>query len=501
MPDVYKILKDLEMKAVGVDPETQAMPEGYFASFRNVGLPIRTEDYENPFSPIGINLKKDRPETAPASPASAPKTASEEVDFEEPEDEDTAAVDEEIRSISRSQRSYLNTFLLTDRKLRMSNTYSVMPGTSHVSDTWWAIITGANGVPPKKNLSPEIQAAYNAAQAKLWDATNDEPTPKYLRYSEYKGRYHDKVNAYNRAYSNAITDPKKLARFPIDGKILQDDVDSAFDEWTSFGAKNEIEKALATLAAQGTDPAIAMISRAKKRFENSLVNFPKIGNIPYVVMSPESWYDADNDDGWYTYSSTDFHSETRYRASQTAYRGGGFSLGMWSVGGYFSHEKTQQSFSRQVQNLNVKFSYSVVDVNRIGMDMSLLNLKNWFLFGEDYAKGCISRGTMAQQKPAAGEEVFLPSVVTSLILIKDLSIKWDNWKRDWSEMQRATSGAAGFGFGCFAIAGSYSNRGQRRDVVADTKGEWLRSPGVQLIGYVSEILPQSPALNSSDHMK
>jgi hypothetical protein len=42
MPDVYKILKDLEMKAVGVDPESQAMPEGYFASFRNVGLPIRT---------------------------------------------------------------------------------------------------------------------------------------------------------------------------------------------------------------------------------------------------------------------------------------------------------------------------------------------------------------------------------------------------------------------------------------------------------------------------
>jgi hypothetical protein len=36
------------------------MQEGYFVAFRNVGLPIRTEDYDNPHSPIGVNLNKDR---------------------------------------------------------------------------------------------------------------------------------------------------------------------------------------------------------------------------------------------------------------------------------------------------------------------------------------------------------------------------------------------------------------------------------------------------------
>ena len=38
--DVFKILKDLELKAVGLDPETNKMQEGYFAPFRPIGLPI-----------------------------------------------------------------------------------------------------------------------------------------------------------------------------------------------------------------------------------------------------------------------------------------------------------------------------------------------------------------------------------------------------------------------------------------------------------------------------
>ena len=33
MPDVFKILKDLELKAVGLDPQSNKMQEGYFVSF------------------------------------------------------------------------------------------------------------------------------------------------------------------------------------------------------------------------------------------------------------------------------------------------------------------------------------------------------------------------------------------------------------------------------------------------------------------------------------
>ena len=56
----------------------------------------------------------------PSDPKDAPKTASGQTD----ENKIFTA------NIAKSQQSYLNTFLLTDDKLKMNNQYSVMPGSS-----------------------------------------------------------------------------------------------------------------------------------------------------------------------------------------------------------------------------------------------------------------------------------------------------------------------------------------------------------------------------------
>ena len=138
MPDVFKILKDLELKSVGLDPQTNKMQEGYFVAFRSIGLPIHKDDFKNPWSPLGTNLEKNIQEIPPADPANAPKTGS-------------GTMDENsifASKIAASQQAYLNTFLLTDDKLRMNSQYAVMPGSSKVSDTWYAIITARTASRP-----------------------------------------------------------------------------------------------------------------------------------------------------------------------------------------------------------------------------------------------------------------------------------------------------------------------------------------------------------------
>ncbi|MEV2267781.1 hypothetical protein [Nonomuraea africana] len=91
--------------------------------------------------------------------------------------------------------------------------------------------------------------------------------------------------------------------------------------------------------------------------------------------------------------------------------------------------------------------------------------------------------------------------MTSLIFAKDFSIKWDTWKSDWAAQSAAISAGASVGFACFAIGGTYEHRSQQSNFTADATGEWLHSPGIQLIGYVSEILPASPAHDSSEFMQ
>ena len=50
-PDVFKILKKLELKATGLDEKTMTQQAGYFAAFSDIGLPIRKEDFHDPWNP------------------------------------------------------------------------------------------------------------------------------------------------------------------------------------------------------------------------------------------------------------------------------------------------------------------------------------------------------------------------------------------------------------------------------------------------------------------
>lgn len=489
MPDVFKILKDLELKAVGLDPETNKMQEGYFVSFRSVGLPIHKDDFKNPFSPLGSHLAAAIPPSEPADPAAAPTTASGQMD------ENKIAV----ANVAKSMKTYLNTFLLTDDQLVMNNQYAVMPSAAKISDAWYAIITGANGIPTQSDLSPELKQAYERAQAKLVDE-NEDATRHYEKYMEYEEEYREKVRAWHKAYADAFTDPMKLSQWPVTGVAYHDEADEAFDRWVALGHKEEIENALAILAAQGTDPAIALIGRAKKRFINSLNEFQGVGQIPYTMMLPESWYDPDNDDGWNVYASSDWHSETHYETSSTSYSGhAGINLGFFSIGGSFNHAESQASLDMQADDVNVSFSYCVVDIKRPWLDTSLLNLHNWFLVG-DYKRGCISDGTMGQQLPQ-NAVAFMPSIVTSLIFIKDLRISWSNWKSQWDAAMSQTRGSASVGWGPFAVSGRYSHHDEQRDFTADASGESLEVPGIQLIGYVSAINPVSPWVDSSEYLE
>lgn len=489
--DVFKLLKDIELKAVGLDEKTNKMQEGYFVSFRTIGLPIHKDDYDNPWSPLGVNLQKDIPPTPPADPKDAPKTGSDKIDT-------TQAF---AANIAKSQQSYLNTFVLVNNKLQMNNQYAVMPGSSKLDDTWFAIITGANGIPPDMELSDDMKQAYADATAKLMDKDGN-VTPHYQAYMQYEDEWKSKVKARDKAYAAAFTDPMKLQQWPTDGVLYQDDVDEAWNRWMGLGFKIEIEKAIDTLAAQGTDPAIALIARAKKRFQNSLFEFAGYGQIPYVQMSPRTWYDPDDDEGWNEYSSTDLHSESHYTASQTSYGGGaGVNAGLWSASGDFEHSETQSNSNASMSDLQIKFSYAVVDIDRPWLDTSLLNLNNWFLVG-DYKKGCISNGTMGQEQPTDGTEPsFLPSVVTSLILAKDVHISWTDWKSQWQAHTDSTSASASVGVMCFTAHANYSHANQSRDFSYDADGDELIIPGIQVIGYVSQIMPACPQRDSKDYEK
>ena len=101
--------------------------------------------------------------------------------------------------------------------------------------------------------------------------TNDGTlTPQFQAYTKYEQAYKDKLEARDKAYSAALSDAMKLQQWPMDGVAYQEDVDTAWNRWMGLGFKIEIEKAIAALSAQGRDEAIALVARAKEKYQNSL---------------------------------------------------------------------------------------------------------------------------------------------------------------------------------------------------------------------------------------
>lgn len=489
--DVFKILADLEVKAVGLDPQTKTMQEGYFIAFRNSGLPLPAEDYSNPFSPTGAELKKinaDQPHTDPKDPKDAGKaTGSDQTG------DDKAAV----AGIAQSMQNYMNTFGLSDLKLQLSNTYSAQVTGTRVSDSWFAIVTGATiGKPP--TIPPDLQQTIDAATAVLVDGNGD-PTPHLTAYNTYRDAYNHAVRERNKAYASAFTNPDLLAQWPIDGLEYEDAISNAFSDWSGLGHKVEIETAKDTLASIGEDPAVALIARSKAKFTNVQVTPAPNIVLPYVSMEPPSWWDDTSDDGWTNYTSTDVKSTESYTSSSTSFGGtAGIHLGLWSASAGLDNTKTQTSMNHDTSDMQVEFSYCIVDIVRWSVDTSLVNLKSWYLMG-NYSKDCISNGTMKQEFPDENsglEPVFLPSLVTSLVLIKNLKLTWSHWTEAQSDLESGINANGSVGYGPFSIGGKYSHHAKSHSLSYSLDGETLTVDGMQLIGYVSAIMPASPGLDS-----
>jgi len=501
MADVMKVLRDLEYKAVGVDPQTQKMPDGYFVSFRPIGLPIPEEDFKNPWTPTGSDLK--------AILDSKPKNNETNTGGQDPATIAAASASKQLddmqfmsANIGASMQAYLQTFVLTDSKIVMDSTYRVAPGTSKVNDTWFAIINGANGIAPDLELNDEMKKAVEKAKSTMMDKDGNS-TVHFEKYVQYSDEYQEAVRTRDKQFANALSDPMKLQMWPIQGKTYQDDVEFAWDKWQSFGFKQEIEEAIAVLASQGIDPAILLIARAKHKYENSLINIPSIGNIPYTFMSPSKWYSANGPDGWNNYTQSDYHSETHVDSRMSKTSAGGFmSFGFFSIGGSGSSSTERTDINIKTDSLTIEFEYAVADIQRPWLDTTLLNLSNWFLVG-DYPASCISDGSFNQQfrQNNPTEMLFLPSVVTSFILARNVKIKWAATDSDLSTLHTAASGGGAVGIGPFMIGGSHSESHSKSDFTFDGNNQGITIDGVQLIGYVSVIMPGSPKKNGKDFMQ
>lgn len=484
--DVFKILDEMKKRVLGISDKTPQGMKGYIASFLPTGEPVNPDDYRHPWKPNMTSLNKVTPPAADGTPGISDTT-----------------------EIAKRYENLSNTCVLVDNKIAIDEVYQEIPSSGKISQAWEIIINGANVMPLPAEQEEFQKNQRDKYYPRLRKTIKDDDggdmevdTKEFKSYQEYEMKYKQAIRNYAVQFQIAMSNFQTAQMWGVVGKTYVMEVDDALDNWTSMGYKQFIEEAKDNLAAMGTDAAAHMIAVAKKKFE--AYRIATQGIIPvtsqYVELFPSNWCESNvPNDGWTQYDySWDKKVKTNNEETTSFDAHASINIGFWSVGGHVEHKEVEKHTDFTDEGLKISFKYALIRVNRPWLDTLLLNMGNWFMVG-DYPKGTISKGTF-DQLMQDNNSAWLPIIPTEILVIKDLEISTTSIHDHYDMLHKETSGGGSFGYGIFCLGvqagGNYSHSMTSEITTNEDNSESLKVSGVQILGWLSELVPMSPKLDA-----
>ncbi len=480
--DVFVIYEELKDRMLGISDRDPKGMDGFLVSFLPTGQPINPKDYKKPWKPNMTSPNTVQPPPLPGEDPAIPDTSD----------------------IAKRYETLANTCTLVDNKIRLNEVYQAIENSSTISQSWELIIKGANVMPMDPTQEEFQKKQFDKYFPRLRKTKIDDDgeevevdTKEYKAYKQLSDKYDDALQDYATDYMIAMSNRQTAQLWGITGKKPLRKVSRAWDEWISLGSKDHIEQAMDNLAAMGTDASAHMIASAKKKF--AAYSIATQGVIPveskYVELFPSNWYDEDSE-GWTEYEyEWSKETITTEKSSSSFGASGGFSLGFWSAKASASSSKKEEHIDKQLDSLKIKLKYGTVSINRPWLDTLLFDLNNWFLIGNS-KKGEISTGKMNQVFPQDGADTWLPIIPKKMIIIKNLEISSKQFSQHYDALSKELSAGGSFGYGPFKLGGNYSSSKSNTKMEVEVEGESIKVKGVQIIGWLSNLVQLSPKIDA-----
>ena len=411
-------------------------------------------------------------------------------------------------------------------------------------------------VPPPP---PDVQQAVNDAMNVLYTIDTTDPanpviqgkSPLYSKYTKNAQAYAKAKADYASAMAKALADPTQANIWPQLSAPYQQAVDDAWNTWKTEGA-DKVERALAVYESQGINMQQSQIAKAKKLMDIwslGLAGVPT--DIPYSYIEPSEWCNPDADDiGFeqltikrtsedHAVSSVTDSNRSMYwnnEQSSTSQSANASCSGFFGIDSGSANESSSnadqhaangdasayvfhQNLSNQFTDLEIDLEWALVMVQRPWLISDLFYMNNWYIQGE--RANCISDGKIQTQLRSSGP--MLPMIPQEMLVVRNVSIKSSNWgdnaailnqiyngdQGSTDASQSSVSGGVAFGgigFGGGAQAQHTDNKAQGQgsgysansalsNRQASFDGTTLSINGAQIIAFLSDIVPPSPAID------
>ena len=299
--------------------------------------------------------------------------------------------------------------------------------------------------------------------------------------------YLNALSAYRGLQNNFLARPNDQAAqaaWYSQGPIFKQQLQMKYGRWLA-GGKNQVEQAINTIQELGRGSGERW-RRMKEDLDAADGTTDFSGQkFPFTKFFPSSFWDDAHKQSWtkFLMSHEEVHTVQDF-SSMSWGGGGGFSVGLWSVGASTSYSEQRQDFKSDGQMSTVEVELIRVPIRRSWWDPTIFWDRGW-KFDPQISNLVLSDGKI----PPSGN---LPVYPTALIVARNLKLGINMSSEENSHVATQFSASGSVGWGPFSVRGNYSKTTdhQTHDFVRSAAG--LECAGMQIIGFICELLPKSP---------
>lgn len=407
----------------------------------------------------------------------------------------------------------------SERFARMVDKISTMslewqPKDQPLSETYASIVRGANEAKAARPSEGAI-AAYNKAYEYLHPKEINPFTGKESaggvskEYEEYQKNltalsdaYADYSTAYN-GYVDALVDAKdengkrKAQRdWQAKERPLRREIDRVQTAIT-VGNGRYVQMALDTMNTTINDALARALQLAKAQVDDGQFNGGTAG-VGWLLTyaSPSNWYDqaAVANFSQLTISSRN-KSDDKTSTSHAYTFGASYNAGLWGVSAQSEGSFTDSRHHTDADDLEISCNIAKVNIIRPWFNEFLFRSRNWWTnLGDNTDILYISNGKI----DSSNADKILPMYPVAFIVARDLVIKGSFSKTDEQYISQAISAKASVNYGPFSIGGSYKYGHEEEHMKSSFDAGTIKVPGIQIIGWVSRLLPPCPTQSRAE---
>ena len=374
------------------------------------------------------------------------------------------------------------------------------PSANRLSQVYADIVRGANS---NVETKPEQQKIYNQAYNYLnttttiteydgTETTQTGPSRMLNTYLANRDAYANALSGYRLAYSGYdLNDPKQQREWQARAPALQAALDRTWSLWRGEGA-TQVERALAALDTTINSAVRNVLEEARQTMaQAALTSSVGDGTKWYLSYAlPSDWSGPGGAENLTAITLESSNLQTEASSRFDSYGGGAsWSAGLWSVGGSSAGSFGSSSSHMSADKLMLSAKLGTVRIYRPWLNDLIFRMNAWFVDAID--KNGISNGQLQGNEHGA-----LALIPTAFVVGREIAIEADFSTEDKTHVEKSISGSASVGWGPFRVSGNYAHSSSKDTFKSTFDGGTLRIPGIQVLGWISEIVPASPPQNA-----